>query len=135
MRQRVLILIAGTVLFWALTAIPARHLGGGNLAIAYSATALLLCLVPGVLTFLWTGWTARQDPQQMLLVALGATGIRMFGVLLAGLLLLQTVPLFREQEGFLIWLVVFYLFTLTLEMVLLLKARPQPKASGEASRG
>ena len=80
-------------------------------------------LVPGVLTLLWLGWTTSKNPQQLLIVALGSTGIRMFGVLLAGFLLVQTVPLYREQGGFLIWLLVFYLFTLTLEMVLLLKSR------------
>jgi hypothetical protein len=134
-RQRLLTLIVATVAFWVLTAIPVKHLGGGDTALLYSGTALLLCLVPGVLTMLWIGWTTDRDPQQRLLAALGSTGVRLFGVLLAGLLLVRTVPLYREQSGFLIWLLVFYLFTLTLEMVLLLKAGSRPAQSGESAPG
>jgi hypothetical protein len=33
--------------------------------------------------------------------------------------------LFRIESGFLIWLIVFYLFTLALEMYLLLQDRPR----------
>lgn len=65
----------------------------------------------------------------MPIIILGATGLRMFGVLATGILLLQTVPLFREQEGFLIWLIVCYLYTLALEMTLLLKGRSRPDGS------
>jgi hypothetical protein len=134
-RQRLLTLIAGTVGLWVLTAIPVKHLGGGNLALVYSVTALLLCLVPGVLTLLWVGWTTSKNPQQLVLVALGSTGVRLFGVLLVGLLLVQMVPLYTEQNGFLLWLLVFYLFTLALEMVLLLKAAPRTARPGESSSG
>ena len=52
----------------------------------------------------------------------------MFGVLAVALILMTYVPLFA-QGRFLIWLVVFYLFTLTLEMTLLLpdgQPRQQP---------
>ena len=129
MRQRLLILIVGAAAFWVLTAIPAKHLGGGELALVYSGVAMGLCLVPGVLTLLWAARVERKDPEQMLTMVLGATGLRMFGVLLAGYVLLQTVPLFREQEGFLIWLLVCYLFTLALEMTLLLKGRSRPDGS------
>jgi hypothetical protein len=125
-RQRLLILVVAAAAFWVLTAIPAKHLGGGDLALVYSGVAMLLCLVPGVLTLLWAGYVERSQPEQMLVMALGSTGVRMFGVLLAGFLLFRTVPLFREQEGFLIWLLVFYLFTLALEMTLLLKGRSRP---------
>ena len=129
MRQRLLILIVAAAAFWVLTAIPAKHLGGGNLALVYSGAAMLLCLVPGLLTLLWAGWVERTDPGQMPIMILGATGLRMFGVLATGILLLQTVPLFREQEGFLIWLIVCYLYTLALEMTLLLKGRSRPDGS------
>jgi hypothetical protein len=132
-RQRLLTLILGTLGFWVLAAIPAKHLGGGDLALIHSATAMLLCLVPGVLTLVWVSWTTSKNSQQLVLVALGSTGVRLFGVLLAGFLLLRMVPLFQEQAGFLIWLLVFYLFTLTLEMVLLLKAAREPARSGESA--
>jgi hypothetical protein len=121
--QRLLILVAGTLLFWAATALPVWLLGS-DLALLHATTAALLCLVPGIFTLVWAERTSRKDPQQMLLVVLGGTGVRMFGVLLAGILLVQMVPPYREQDSFLIWLLVFYLFTLALEMTLLLKARP-----------
>jgi hypothetical protein len=128
-KQRVLLLIAGTALFWVLSAIPVRHLGGGELTLLYSATSLLLCLLPAVATLVWLDATARKDPSQVLLVVLGATGVRMFFVLVAGILLLFTVPLYREQSGFLMWLLVSYLFTLALEMTLLLKGWSRPDGS------
>jgi hypothetical protein len=121
--QRLLLLVALTLLFWAVTALPVWLLLS-DLALLHASTAALLCLVPGMLTLVWAERTSRKDPQQLLIVALGGTGVRMFGVLVAGILLVQTVPLYREQDGFLIWLLVFYLFTLALEMTLLLKARP-----------
>jgi hypothetical protein len=123
------LLIAGAGLFWILAVTAVRQLGGGDLALVYSGTSMLLCLVPGVLTLVWAQWASRKEPDQLALVILGATGIRMFGVLLAGYLLVQMVPLYREQDGFLYWLLVCYLFTLTLEVALLLKGRHRPDGS------
>jgi hypothetical protein len=133
--QRLFLLAAGGVLFWAATALPVWLLGGGDLVLLHSGTAGLLCLLPALLTLAWAEWTSRKDPRQVPLVILGGTCVRLFGVLIAGFLLLQTVPLYREQDGFLIWLLVFYLFTLALEMTLLLKARPHPDGSAGADRG
>ena len=39
--------------FWLLVGLPARWLGGGDLAVLYSGTAALLCLVPGVIALLF----------------------------------------------------------------------------------
>jgi len=108
-----------------LAAVPAKHLGGAELAWVFSGTALLLCLVPGLITIAWAGIALRQDPAQQLTMILGATGVRMFGVLLIALLLYQNVPPYQGQDGFLLWLVVCYLFTLTLELTLLLTGRPR----------
>lgn len=124
MSGRVLLLLAGAGAFWLLTALPARHLGGGDYALVYSGTALLLCLVPALLTLLWASWAYRRDPSQQVNVALGATGVRLFGVLLGAMLLYQNVPLYREAEGFWTWLLVCYFFVLALELGLLLAGRP-----------
>jgi hypothetical protein len=124
--QRVLILFAGCAAFLVLTAIPAKHFGGDNLTYVYSGTAMLLCLIPGIFTLLWAGRAESSNPQQMPIVLLAATGVRMFGVLIAGFLLTQLVPLYHDRENFLIWLLVCYLFTLALEMTLLLKGRSRP---------
>ena len=125
MIRRLLLLLAGSAAFWLLTALPARQLGGGDTALAYSGTAMLLCFVPAALTLAWATWAVKQDPQQQLLLMFGGGGVRMFFVLLAGLLLTQYVPFYQEQAGFLFWLLAAYLFTLTLEIVLMLAARNQ----------
>lgn len=122
MRQ-VATLLFGAGIFWGLIAIPVRYLLGGELTYVYSGTALGLCLIPGIATLLWANWAARQDPEQFPITVLGATGVRLFGVLIVAFLLIQNVPLYRQEEGFLYWLVVCYSFTLALEMYLLLSNR------------
>jgi len=123
---RVLLLIGGSLAFCLLTALPARHLGGGDLAVLYSGTTVLLCLVPAVATLLWSALAEKKNPQQVPLVVLGGTGVRMFGVLLAAWFLYTSLPVFREQAGFWTWLLVNYLFILALEMALLLGGRTRP---------
>jgi hypothetical protein len=122
--HRLLLLLGGVLAFWVLLAVPARWLGGGDRAVVYSGTAALLCLIPAAGTLLLTERLGRGRPNQRLLMHLGSTGIRMFFVLMAGCGLFLGVPFFREQFGFLIWLAVFYLFTLALEVVLLLAGQP-----------
>jgi hypothetical protein len=56
-------------------------------------------------------------------MVLGGTGVRMAFVLGTALLLHFTVPSFQKQ-GFWVWLLIFYLFTLALEMVLIVKGNP-----------
>jgi hypothetical protein len=129
MIKPVVTLIVGAALFWALVAVPAHYLFGGELTYVYSGTALLMCLVPAALTLAWASYSAKADPQQLPIVALGATGVRLFGVLILAWLLIQNVPLFREEGGFLYWLIVCYLFTLALEMYVLLSGRPRPDAT------
>jgi len=119
-----LLLFAGCAAFWLLTALPARMLGGGDTAVVYAGTAMLLCFVPAALTLAWATWGLTQDSQQQLLVVVGGGGVRMFFVLLMGLLLVLSVPYFQEHPAsFLLWLAVAYLFTLALEMALLLVGR------------
>ena len=128
MTRRLLYLFGASAAFWLLVALPARHLGGGDAAVAYSGTALALCLVPGVVTLLWAGWALDKSPEQQLTLVLGGTGMRLFVVLGAAWALFASVPYFREHNGFWAWLLVFYLFTLALEMALLLAGRPAAKA-------
>jgi len=122
--RRLLLLLVGSAAFWVLTAIPAKHLGGGDLALVYSGAAMGLCVVPAALTLLWASFGLRGHTHEQLTTLMGATGVRLFGVALAGYVLFLQVPIFREQDGFLIWLVVCYMFTLALEMTLLLTGRP-----------
>jgi hypothetical protein len=133
--RRLLFLFAGCAAFWLLTALPARMLGGGDAAVAYAGTAMLLCFVPAALALAWASWAMTQDSQQQLLVVVGGGGVRMFFVLLAGLLLTQYVPFFQERFAvFLCWLLAAYLFTLALEIALILASRSR-SSSGVESKG
>jgi len=92
----------------------------------YIAVAGALCLIPSVLTLLWVAWSTAQTPERQLTAALGGTGVRMFVVLAAGLLLTQEVPYFTEhRQSFWLWVLVFYLFDLGLEMAILLSGRAE----------
>ncbi|HEV3257562.1 MAG TPA: hypothetical protein VG013_11820 [Gemmataceae bacterium] len=128
MTRRLLYLFGASSAFWLLVALPARHLGGGDAAAVYSGTALLLCLLPAVVTLVWAGWALEKAPEQQLALVLGGTGLRLFVVLAAAWVLVQSVPYYREHGGFWNWLVVCYLFTLAMEMTLLLAGRPAAKA-------
>jgi len=91
---------------------------------ACSVTALGLCLVPTTLTFLWSVWGLKQTPDQQLAVVLGGTGVRMFFVLGVGLLLSTTVAYFHEHAlQFWLWVLLYYLATLALEMILIVRAQ------------
>ncbi|HTU92047.1 MAG TPA: hypothetical protein VMF69_18330 [Gemmataceae bacterium] len=127
MIQRLLFLIGGSAAFWLLVGLPARHLGGGDAAVVFLGTALLLCLAPGIATLVWGERALRQSSDKQLILVLGGTGVRMGFVLLAGWMLYLWVPYYQRQNGFLIWLVVGYLFTLALDVTLLLVGRPEAR--------
>ena len=118
----VLSLIGGSLALWLVVALPARQWGGDQ-ALVYSATAMLLCLLPGVATSLWAEWTRRRIPEQMPIAVLGGTAVRMVFVLGAGLLVYVSVPYFH-QTSYWIWLLVSYLLTLALEIGLLVSGKP-----------
>jgi hypothetical protein len=118
------LLLGGTLAFWLLVVYPARALGDWP-GVVYSAVAMVTCLVPTGVTLVWARRAALRSPSEQLLAVLGGTGLRMAVVLGIGLLLYLSSPYF-EQQAFWIWLLVFYLFTLTWEMVLLIAARPTP---------
>ncbi|GEM_PF-2373711 len=128
MIRRMLVLFGGCAAFWLLVGLPARHLGGGDAALVFLGTALLLCLAPALATLVWGERALRQSADKQLVMVLGGTGIRMVLVLLGGWTLYQYVPYYQQQPRFLIWLTVGYLFTLGLDMVLLLASRPDRQA-------
>ena len=126
--RRVLLLLGGGLAFWLVAALPFRFLDNdparGTAAVAYAGTALLLCLVPAALTLWWGGRALSQPADQQLVAVLGGTGVRLFTVVVVGWLLFSWVPYYQTYPGFLAWLVAAYLFTLGLEMTLLLAGRP-----------
>jgi threonine/homoserine/homoserine lactone efflux protein len=125
--RRLLFLLGGCAAFALLIGLPARHLGGGDEALIFIAAALGLCLLPACLTLLWGERALRQSVDTQLVMVLGGTGVRMAFVLLAGWALHQYVPYF-QRSSFLIWLAACYLFTLALDMTLLLAGRPHMEA-------
>lgn len=122
MTRQIGILAGACVALWVLLAYPAFRLGG-SAGLAYSLVAGALCLVPTLGTLAWTARSLRGSPDQQLVAVLGGTGLRIAFVLVTGLILYFSVPFFA-QEGFLIWLVVFYLLTLALEVGVFLSHRP-----------
>jgi hypothetical protein len=123
-------LVGGTAAFWGLVTYPARLLWPDAPTFAWSTAAALMCLVPTALTLLWTRWAYRGQPDQQLLAVMGGTAVRMAFVVAAGLILFFSVEAFQAQR-FWIFVVVYYLFTLALEMVLIVRGtaagQAQPK--------
>jgi threonine/homoserine/homoserine lactone efflux protein len=132
--RRLLLLLGGSAAFCLLVGLPARHFGAGDSAVVFVATSLALCLVPAVVTLLWGERALRQSADQQLVMVLGGTGVRMAFVLLAGWALYAYVPYYQGENAFLIWLAVCYLFTLALDMTLLLASRPEQESSPEQAR-
>jgi threonine/homoserine/homoserine lactone efflux protein len=129
-----LLLLGGCAAFCLLVGLPARHLGGGDAALVYLATALGLCLLPAVATLLYGERALRQSIDHQLILVVGGAGARMTFVLLAGWMLYQYVPYYQQQSSFLLWLTVAYLFTLALDMTLLLPGRPDRETEPSPSR-
>lgn len=132
MTARLSVLIGVTAIFWLVVAFPAHWIWGEG-ALPYSATAMALCLIPASLSLMWSLWASRQPDDKQLTMILGGTGIRLFGALATGYGLYQFVPYFNKYQtpGFLIWVGVFYLFTLALETALSLIGRPMKQPPPE----
>src|SRR5436309_3191645 len=71
-------------------------------------------------TMLWCHYAYRGAPEQLLLAVMGGTSVRLF-VVLAGSIGLFFAVESQARPGFLVWVVVFYLLTLTLEVVLVVR--------------
>jgi hypothetical protein len=132
MMRRIGLLIGCTLAFWGLAVLACRILarpgGWSETVLVYSGVACGLCLVPTALTLAWASHALRQAPEQQLLMVLGGTGIRLFGVLLGAWGLFNAEfggeLYFQKGPGFWTWVLLFYLFTLALEMTLVIVGRP-----------
>jgi hypothetical protein len=105
---------------------------GGETGLVYSAVAMGLCLLPSVVTMVAADWSFRQAPDLQLAIILGGTGVRMGFVLGVGLLLYYLVPFFA-QPSFWIWLLIYYLLTLALEVVLVVRERSAAQKAGQTA--
>lgn len=118
---RLAILVCALVLAWGLLVVPARLLWGDSMVLL-SLVALGLCLAPAAATMLWLGVVRRQAPEMFLVHALGGTGVRLAVVLGGGLALFLSLPE-TFSEVFWVWVLVFYMLSLVLEVTLVVQAR------------
>jgi hypothetical protein len=116
---RVAQLLSITLFAWLLIAFPAEWIWGEGMLLQ-SAVAMGLCLVPGVGILLVAGRAQSQSPEWRIGITLLGALVRMGFVLGVGAILYKTMPVLGEN-GFWIWLLVFYLFTLAVEVGLLLQ--------------
>lgn len=132
--MRVLILVGATTVAALLTVLPLallddpRHAAAGGLAAG-------LCLIPAVATLLLAGVVGRDGPDQGTTVILAGIGFRLGGVVAGTFLLGDAVAAAGiGRERFAGWVVFFYLLTLTVESVLVMRpqqGRPTPTTSGD----
>ena len=114
---------------WALLAIPAWLTAGvdGLEGLSYAA---VLCLVPGWAVFLLASSVSDRGVRTLVTVA-GGMSLR-FVFVLVGVL---TIPMVRPRLGlreFVLWLVVFYLATLAVETVHLIRGNSTGNHLGQA---
>jgi hypothetical protein len=123
-KRRLAWFLVGALTFW-LAAAAWSYLMWGAAAFPDCTVAAILCLLPSLGTLAWSNWSLSRAPEQQLATALGGTGIRMLFVVGGGLLLTTKVPYFTErQQSFWLYVLVFYLFDLALEMATLVAGRP-----------
>jgi hypothetical protein len=119
MMRELVKLWAGSGAVWLVLAVPAWLLTGPQ-ALLDTAAACGLCLVPMSLTMAWAHWAFGTSPEQQLAAVMGGTGVRLL-VTVAGSIGLYFAVEALQRPAFLIWVVVFYLATLALEVVLVVR--------------
>jgi len=126
--RRVGYFLVSAAVAWLVVVIPCR-LWWGDLMAVYSLIACLVCVIPAAFTLWWSCSVQERSPNDLIVPALGGTGIRLLVVLAASWALLQMVPFLQQEPGFLSWVVFFYLLTLVLETTFLLMGQSHPKIS------
>jgi hypothetical protein len=147
LKWRVVLLVAGCAGLWPLVTLA--YLGFANatatadkpapspeqiqLTWLHGGVATLLCALPSAVTLLWCDLVLGGSPEQQLAAVFGGTGLRMAFVVAVGMVLYLNVDSFHDN-GFWLWVIVFYLTTLTLEMVLVVRRQAAlDKKRGEAA--
>jgi hypothetical protein len=130
MMRQLGLLVAGSAFLWLLLALPAWLLAGPS-GLVDTTVACCLCLVPMTATLLWCQWAQNGSPEQQLAAVMGGTGVRLLVVILGSVGLFLAVEAL-QRPAFLIWVVVFYLASLALEVTLVVRRQdaqtkqPQP---------
>jgi len=119
-------LVVCSLAFWVVAGGAAYFLQERDPAVlAYSGTAWLMCLLPGLATLAWASRAERGAPDELVVAGLGGVGIRMFFVAGVGMVLRSRVPYFQQGDywAFWGWVLAFYLFMQAAELVLLFAGR------------
>jgi hypothetical protein len=128
--RNILLLLGITALAWIVLAIPAWRLWGTE-TLLFSGVAAAICSVAAIGSIGVTGLASARAADQRLYAMLAGSMGRTVLVLLIGLVLYLEVPPFAREDGFLYWLLIFYLLTLVTEKSLLL--RYSTKLNGEGT--
>jgi hypothetical protein len=110
---------AGCAALWLVLAMAAFLLSQSQWCID-GAVAAGLCLLPMSATLLWCHLAFASAPDRQLAAVLGGGSVRMI-VVLGGSIGLFFAVEELHRPAFLIWVVVFYLATLALEVVLIVR--------------
>ena len=121
------LLVVGSFVLWAAVLYPGWLLWG-ELALIQSAVAWLLCVAPGVATLLWAQGR-NATPEMRTMAVLAGSGLRMFVTLSGGLLLTDLLPE-TFTKMFWLWVGVFYMLLLALEVVLLVRHHQRASSVG-----
>ena len=112
---------------WLLAFMPAFWVAGWR-GVSGSAAAAAVCGVPGLVTLVLYHWSSQKRSDRWRIAGiLSGTIVRLVVVMGAGAILHATVDGF-DLRGFLIWLMLFYLASLTAEVFLLVRCE---KASAD----
>jgi hypothetical protein len=92
--------------------------------VVHSSVSAVVCLVPTAVTLLWCDLVLGKSPEQQLAAVLGGTGVRMAFVVGVAMVLYYNVEQFHSSY-FWLWIIGFYLATLTVEMVLVVRRQSE----------
>jgi hypothetical protein len=130
--RRLTNLVLSSLAFWVVAGGVAYFLQDRDPEVfVFSGTAWLICLLPGLATLIWASLAERGAPDQLIVAGLGAVGVRMFFVAGVGMLLRARVSFFQQADywTFWGWILAFYLFMQTVELLILLRSRKQPETT------
>jgi len=115
------ILLGSIAVLWLLLALPARWIWG-NVVLLHSVVALSLCAVPAAASLIWATASIERSPDMLMFQVLGGMGLRMAFVLGVGLALYLGLP-DDFSEVFWVWVLIFYMFSLFVEVCLVVRAK------------
>src|SRR5262249_21339314 len=115
------VLLGSLLLLWLLLALPARWIWGDGVFLQ-SVVAVLLCALPAAASLVWANAGIQRSPEMLMFQVLGGTGVRMAFVLGVGMLLYFSLPA-HFSEVFWVWVLVFYMFSLFVEVSLVVRAK------------